>query len=101
MIASDLEKMKEDAKFLDVAELRTTILRDAAQNFIMSQPDDTQSEPESNATQGTIDVNATEPVYTVSEEDTSVLPEQDNQGSVPTPPDAPINTVANWGQPAA
>jgi hypothetical protein len=44
-VATDLEMLKEDAKFLDVAELRTTILRDAAQNFIMSLPDeDTESE---------------------------------------------------------
>jgi hypothetical protein len=99
MIASDLEKMKEDAKFLDVAELRTTILRDAAQNFIMSQPeDDTQPEPESNATQGAVDVDASEPVHSVSEKDKDILPGQVDETPISTTPDAPVNVTANWGQ---
>jgi hypothetical protein len=76
MIADDLEKMKEDAKFLDVAELRTTILRDAAQNFIMSQPeeDDSSVLPDSTITQGTTNVDVDEQLHAVPEEDKDILP---------------------------
>lgn len=101
MIADDLEKMKEDAKFLDVAELRTTILRDAAQNFIMSQPeeDDTSVLPDSVTTQGPVDANIDEQLHAVPEEDTSVLSGQVDEVTVSTAPDAPeVNTTAIFGQ---
>lgn len=101
MIASDLEKMKEDAKFLDVAELRTTILRDAAQNFIMSQPeeDDSSVLPDSVTTQGPVDTNIDEQLHAVPEEDTPVLSGQVDEVTVSTTPDAPeVNTTAIFGQ---
>lgn len=103
MIASDLEKMKEDTKFLDVAELRTTILRDAAQNFIMSQPeeDDTSILPDSEPTQGPADADVDEQLHAVSEEDTPVLSGQADEVIVSTSPDAPVtptNTTAIFGQ---
>jgi len=45
-IAEDLEGIKQDAIHLDIAEKRTTILRDAARDFIMSDaPEDEPVEP--------------------------------------------------------
>lgn len=97
MIASDLEKMKEDAKFLDVAELRTTILRDAAQNFIMSQPeDDTDDKYVSANAQRYVDTDVDEQLHAVSEEDKVILPPETDEPDLPTAPDAPQNINASW-----
>lgn len=90
MIADDLERLKEDAKFFDVAEKRAAIIRDAAHDFILSQHyDDTSILPDSCVTQGATDVNIDEPVHTVSEEDTSVLSGQADKEDIPTTPATP------------
>lgn len=93
MIAWDLEKMKEDVKFLDVAELRTTTLRDAAQDFIMSQPDDITNPdvnilPDSEPTSTTADSNVSESVHEVSASDTHILQMPNNETDVSTASDA-------------
>ena len=73
-VAKDLESLKEDVKFLDVAEKRTTILRDAAQNFIMSLPDEDENTKQESTTGHTeTDADAGESVHEVPEVDTPVL----------------------------
>lgn len=51
-IAEDLESLKQDAIHLDIAEKRTTTIRDAARDFIMSDtPEDEPVEPIKSSTE--------------------------------------------------